>query len=163
MWLLTCNREYEENHSYWWIWHAVSWLASGFAYTNTPDERHGFNTNWNLEDKTWIIKVHWYTPIKTGESFDYENKGEIGLRNMKMRDWVILFEDLIYVDSEDLRQHSDLTLMMREIFKDPLAKDLDNIRFSDRYDNDFRQDLLWINLHVEDNSYKRGKLLKERR
>ena len=147
-----CNREYEENHSYDEFDKLYPDLKHiGIAYTNTPDERHGIQYELNLEDKTWTQYID-DIPIKT-ESFDYENKGEIeALRNMKNEIELSSFEDLIYVDSEDLRAATGLDIDDEGNFYDPLAKDLDNDGIIDRYDNDFRDsDYFESTYDVEDN------------
>ena len=147
-----CNREYEENHSYDEFDTLYPDLKHiGIAYTNTPDERHGIQYELNLEDKTWTQYID-DTPIKT-ESFDYENKGENEtLRNMKNEIELSSFEDLIYVDSEDLRAALGLDIDDEGNFYDPLAKDLDNDGIPDRYDNDFRDsDYFESTYDVEDN------------
>ena len=147
-----CNREYEENHSYDEFDTLYPDLKHiGIAYTNTPDERHGIQYELNLEDKTWTQYID-DIPIKT-ESFDYENKGEIeALKNMKNEIELSSFEDLIYVDSEDLRAATGLDIDDEGNFYDPLAKDLDNDGIIDRYDNDFRDsDYFESTYDVEDN------------
>lgn len=132
-----CNREYEENHNYDEFDTLYPDLKHiGIAYTNTPDERHGIQYELNLEAKTWTQYID-DIPIKT-ESFDYENKGENeALRNMKNEIELSSFEDLIYVDSEDLRVATGLDIDDEGNFYDPLVKDLDNDGIIDRYDNDF--------------------------
>lgn len=147
-----CNREYEENHSYEEFNTLYPDLKHiGIAYTNTPDERLGIQYELNLEDKTWTQYID-DTPIKT-ESFDYENKGENeALRNMKNEIELSSFEDLIYVDSEDLRAATGLDIDDEGNFYDPLAKDLDNDGIADRYDNDFKDsDYFESTYDVEDN------------
>ena len=147
-----CNREYEENHSYDEFNTLYPDLKHiGIAYTDTPDERHGIQYELNLEDYTWTQYID-DTPIKT-ESFDYENKGENeALRNMKNEIELSSFEDLIYVDSEDLRAALGLDIDDEGNFYDPLAKDLDNDGIPDRYDNDFRDsDYFESTYDVEDN------------
>ena len=147
-----CNREYEENHSYDEFDTLYPDLKHiGIAYTNTPDERHGIQYELNLEDYTWTQYID-DTVVKT-ESFDYENKGENeALRNMKNEIELSSFEDLIYVDSEDLRAALGLDIDDEGNFYDPLAKDLDNDGIPDRYDNDFRDsDYFESTYDVEDN------------
>lgn len=130
-----CNREYEENHSYEEFNTLYPDLKHiGIAYTDTPDERHGIQYELNLENKTWTQYID-DTPIKT-ESFDYENKGENeALKNMKNEIELSSFEDLIYVDSEDLKAALGLDIDDEGNFYDPLAKDLDNDGIADRYDD----------------------------
>ena len=147
-----CNREYEENHSYDEFDTLYPDLKHiGIAYTNTPDERHGIQYELDLEEKTWTQYID-DTPIKT-ESFDYESKGENeALRNMKNEIELSSFEDLVYVDSEDLRAATGLDIDDEGNFYDPLAKDLDNDGIIDRYDNDFRDsDYFESTYDVEDN------------
>lgn len=147
-----CNREYEENHSYDEFDTLYPDLKHiGIAYTNTPDERHGIQYELNLEAKTWTQYID-DTPIKT-ESFDYENKGENeALRNMKNEIELSSFEDLVYVDSEDLKAALGLDIDDEGNFYDPLAKDLDNDGIPDRYDNDFKDsDYFESTYDVEDN------------
>ena len=147
-----CNREYEENHSYDEFDKLYPDLKHiGIAYTDTPDERHGIQYELNLEDKTWTQYID-DIPIKT-ESFDYDNKGENeALRNMKNEIELSSFEDLVYVDSEDLRATTGLDIDDEGNFYDPLAKDLDNDGIIDRYDNDFRDsDYFESTYDVEDN------------
>ena len=152
-----CNREYNENYSYEEFNTLYPDLKHiGIAYTNTPDERHGIQYELNLEDKTWTQYID-DIPIKT-ESFDYENKGEIEtLKNMKNEIELSSFEDLIYVDSEDLRVATGLDIDDEGNFYDPLAKDLDNDGIADRYDNDFRDsDYFESTFDVEDNVHSKG-------
>lgn len=147
-----CNREYEENHSYEEFNTLYPDLKHiGIAYTNTPDERHGIQYELNLEAKTWTQYID-DTPIKT-ESFDYENKGENeALRNMKNEIEISSFEDLVYVDSEDLRAAMGLEIDDEGNFYDPLSKDLDNDGIADRYDNDFKDsDYFESTYDIEDN------------
>lgn len=147
-----CNREYEENHSYDEFDTLYPDLKHiGIAYTDTPDERHGIQYELNLEDKTWTQYID-DTVVKT-ESFDYENKGENeALRNMKNEIELSSFEDLVYVDSEDLRVALGLEIDDEGNFYDPLAKDMDNDGIIDRYDNDFRDsDYFESAYDVEDN------------
>ncbi|HEL1185509.1 TPA: DEAD/DEAH box helicase family protein [Streptococcus equi subsp. zooepidemicus] len=147
-----CNREYEENQSYDEFDTLYPDMKHiGIAYTNTPDERHGIQYELNLEAKTWTQYID-DTPIKT-ESFDYENKGENeALKNMKNEIELSSFEDLIYVDSEDLRAATGLDIDDEGNFYDPLAKDLDNDGIIDRYDNEFRDsDYFESTYDVEDN------------
>lgn len=121
-----CNREYEENHSYDEFDALYPDLKHiGIAYTNTPDERHEIQYELNLEDYTWTQYID-DTSIKT-ESFDYENKGENeALRNMKNEIELSSFNDLVYVDSEDLKAALGLDIDDEGNFYDPLSKDLDN-------------------------------------
>lgn len=147
-----CNREYEENHSYDEFDTLYPDLKHiGIAYTNTPDERHGIQYELNLEAKTWTQYID-DTPIKT-ESFDYESKGENeALRNMKNEIELSSFEDLVYVDSEDLKAALGLDIDDEGNFYDPLSKDLDNDGIADRYDNDFKDsDYFESTYDVEDN------------
>ncbi|HAP4038422.1 TPA: DEAD/DEAH box helicase family protein [Enterococcus faecalis] len=147
-----CNREYEENHScdeFDSLYPDLKHI--GIAYTNTPDERRGIQYELNLEAKTWTQYID-DTPIKT-ESFDYENKGENeALRNMKNEIELSSFEDLVYVDSEDLKAALGLDIDDEGNFYDPLSKDLDNDGIADRYDNDFKDsDYFESTYDVEDN------------
>ena len=147
-----CNREYEEKHSYDEFDMLYPDLKHiGIAYTNTPDERHGIQYELNLEDKTWTQYID-DTPIKT-ESFDYENKGENeALRNMKNEIELSSFEDLTYIDSEDLKVALGLDIDDEGNFYDPLGKDMDNDGIIDRYDNDFRDSDYFESIYdVEDN------------
>ncbi|HEN0280708.1 TPA: DEAD/DEAH box helicase family protein [Streptococcus agalactiae] len=151
-----CNREYEENHSYdEFITLYPDLKHIGIAYTNTPDERHGIQYELDLEEKTWTQYID-DTPIKT-ESFDYENKGENeALRNMKNEIELSSFEDLVYVDSEDLKAATGLDIDDEGNFYDPLAKDLDNDGIPDRYDNDFKDsDYFESTYDVEDNLHSK--------
>ena len=151
-----CNGEYEENHSYDEFDKLYPDLKHiGIAYTNTPDERHSIQYELNLEDKTWTQYID-DIPIKT-ESFDYENKGENeALRNMKNEIELSFFEDLIYVDSEDLRVATGLDIDDEGNFYDSLAKDLDNDEIADRYDNDFKDSYYFESTYdVEDNLHSK--------
>ena len=147
-----CNREYEENHSYDEFDTLYPDLKHiGIAYTNTPDERHGIQYELNLEAKTWTQYID-DVPIKT-ESFDYENKGENeALKNMKNEIELSSFEDLTYIDSEDLKVALGLDIDDEGNFYDSLGKDMDNDGIPDRYDNDFRDsDYFESTYDVEDN------------
>ncbi|HAP2940014.1 helicase-related protein [Enterococcus faecalis] len=157
-----CNREYEENHSY----DEFNTLYPdqkhiGIAYTNTPDERHGIQYELDLEEKTWTQYID-DTPIKT-ESFDYENKGENeALRNMKNEIELSSFEDLVYVDSEDLKAATGLDIDDEGNFYDPLSKDLDNDGIPDRYDNDFKDsDYFESTYDVEDNLHSKEEIAQK--
>ena len=146
------NREYDEEHEYEEFASLYPDLKHiGIAYTNTPDERHGIQYELNLEDKTWTQYID-DTPIKT-ESFDYENKGENeALRNMKNEIELSSFEDLTYIDSEDLKVALGLDIDDEGNFYDPLGKDMDNDGIIDRYDNDFRDSDYFESIYdVEDN------------
>ena len=157
-----CNREYEENHSYDEFDALYPDLKHiGIAYTNTPDERHGIQYELNLEAKTWTQYID-DTPIKT-ESFDYENKGENeALRNMKNEIELSSFEDLVYVDSEDLKAALGLDIDDEGNFYDPLAKDLDNDGIPDRYDNDFKDsDYFESTYDVEDNLHSKEEITQK--
>ena len=152
-----CNREYEENHSYDEFDALYPDLKHiGIAYTDTPDERHGIQYELNLEDKTWTQYID-DTPIKT-ESFDYENKGENeALKNMKNEIELSSFEDLTYIDTEDLKEALGLEIDDEGNFYDPLTKDLDNDGIADRYDNDFKDsDYFESTYDVEDNLHSKG-------
>ncbi len=62
------------------------------------------------------------------------------------------FNDLIYVDSEDLKAALGLDIDDEGNFYDPLSKDLDNDGIADRYDNDFKDsDYFESTYDVEDN------------
>ncbi len=64
------------------------------------------------------------------------------------------FEDLVYVDSEDLRAALGLDIDDEGNFYDLLSKDLDNDGITDRYDNDFKDsDYFESTYDVEDNLY----------
>ena len=146
------NREYGEEHEYKEFASLYPDLKHiGIAYTNTPDERHGIQYELNLEAKTWTQYID-DTPIKT-ESFDYENKGENeALRNMKNEIELSSFEDLTYIDSEDLKVALGLDIDDEGNFYDPLGKDMDNDGIIDRYDNDFRDSDYFESIYdVEDN------------
>ena len=147
-----CNREYEENHSYDEFDTLYPDLKHiGIAYTNTPDERHGIQYELNLEARTWTQYID-DIPIKT-ESFDYENKGENeALKNMKNEIELSSFEDLTYIDSDDLKVALGLDIDDEGNFYDSLGKDMDNDGIPDRYDNDFRDsDYFESTYDVEDN------------
>lgn len=151
-----CNREYEENHSYDEFDTLYPDLKHiGIAYTNTPDERHSIQYELNLEDKIWTQYIDDIS-IKT-ESFDYENKGENeALRNMKNEIELSSFEDLVYVDSEDLKAAMGLEIDDEGNFYDPLSKDLDNDGIPDRYDSDFKNsDYFESTYDVEDNLHSK--------
>ena len=94
--------------------------------------------------------------VKT-ENFDYENKVENeALRNMKNGIELSSFEDLVYLDSEDLRAALGSDIDDEGNFDDPLSKDLDNDSISDRYDNDFRDsDYFESTYDVEDNLHSK--------
>ena len=157
-----CNREYEENHSYDEFNTLYPDLKHiGIAYTNTPDERHGIQYELDLEEKTWTQYID-DTPIKT-ESFDYENKGENeALRNMKNEIEMSSFNDLVYVDSEDLRVATGLDIDDEGNFYDPLSKDLDNDGIPDRYDNDFKDsDYFESTYDVEDNLHSKEEIAQK--
>ena len=109
----------------------------GIAYTTTPDEKSSIQYELDLEEKTWTQIVD-DVPIKT-VSFDYENKGEnAALRNMKNEIELSSFDDLVYVDPEDLRMVLELEIDDEGNFYDPLSKDMDLDGVADRYDADFR-------------------------
>jgi putative helicase len=76
---------------------------------------------------------------------------------MKNEIEIFSFEDLVYVDSEDLKAALGLDIDDEGNFYDPLAKDLDNDGIADRYDNDFRDsDYFESTFDVEDNVHSKG-------
>ena len=157
-----CNREYDEDHGYDEFNILFPDLKHiGIAYTNTPDEKHSIQYKLNLEDKTWTIYVD-DEPIKT-ESFDYENMGEnAALINMKNEIELSSFDDLIYVNSEDLKKALGLDIDDDGNFYDPLEKDMDNDGIPDRYDNDFRDsDYFESTYDVDDNFHAKEETEKE--
>ncbi len=157
-----CNREYEENHSYDEFNTLYTDLKHiGIAYTNTPNERHGIQYELDVEEKTWTQYID-DTPIKI-ESFDYENKGENeALRNRINEIELSSFNDLVYVDSEDLIAALGLDIDDEGNFYDPLEKDLYNDGISDRYDNDFKDsDYFESTYDVEDNLYNKEETLQK--
>ena len=157
-----CNREYDEDHGYDEFNILFPNLKHiGIAYTNTPDEKHSIQYELNLEDKTWTIYVD-DEPVKT-ESFDYENKGEnSALINMKNEIELASFDDLVCVDSEDLKKALGLDVDDNGNFYDPLEKDMDNDGIPDRYDNDFRDsDYFESTYDVDDNFHAKEETEKE--
>ena len=147
-----CNREYEENHSYDEFNTLYPDLKHiGIAYTNTPDERHSIQYELDLEEKTWTKYID-DTPIIT-ESFDYEDKGENeALINMKNEMEWSSFNDLVYVDPENLKSATGLDIDDAGNIYDPLSKDTDNDGIPDRYDNAFQDsDYFESTYDVEDN------------
>ena len=157
-----CNREYDEDHGYDEFNTLYPDLKHiGIAYTNTPDEKHSIQYELNLEDKTWTIYVD-DEPIKT-ESFDYENKGEnAALTNMKNEIELASFDDLIYVNPDDLKKALGLDIDDDGNFYDPLEKDMDNDGIPDRYDNDFRDsDYFESTYDVDDNFHAKEETEKE--
>ena len=157
-----CNREYDEEHGYDEFNILFPDLKHiGIAYTNTPDEKHSIQYELNLEDKTWTIYVD-DEPIKT-ESFDYENKGEnVALTNMKNEIELASFDDLVCVDSEDLKKALGLDIDDDGNFYDPLEKDTDNDGIPDRYDNDFRDsDYFESTFDVDDNFHAKEETLEK--
>ena len=157
-----CNREYDEDHGYDEFNILFPDLKHiGIAYTNTPDEKHSIQYELNLEDKTWTIYVD-DEPIKT-ESFDYENKGEnAALTNMKNEIELASFDDLIYVNPDDLKKALGLDIDDDGNFYDPLEKDMDNDGIPDRYDNDFRDsDYFESTYDVDDNLHAKEETLEK--
>lgn len=66
------------------------------------------------------------------------------------------FSDLVYVDSEDLREATGLDINDEGNFYDLLSKDLDNDGIPDRYDNDFKDsDYFESTYDVEDNLHSK--------
>ena len=132
-----CNREYDENHAY----EAFNTLYPdlehiGLAYTDTPDGIHAIQYEINLEEKTWTQYVDDFAV--RSESFDYEEKGEAeALRNLKEEMEMATFEDLVYIDADDLKDKLGLFIDDEGNFYDPLSQDLDNDGIRDRYDHDF--------------------------
>ena len=62
------------------------------------------------------------------------------------------FEDLTYIDSEDLKVALGLDIDDEGNFYDSLGKDMDNDGIPDRYDNDFRDSDYFESIYdVEDN------------
>ena len=90
--------------------------------------------------------------VKSNRLFCLKKEEIEALKNMKNEIELSSFEDLIYVDSEDLRTATGLDIDDEGNFYDPLAKDLDNDGIIDRYDNDFRDsDYFESTYDVEDN------------
>ena len=72
------------------------------------------------------------------------------------------FDDLVCVDSEDLKKVLGLDIDDDGNFYDPLEKDMDNDGIPDRYDNDFRDsDYFESTYDVDDNFHAKEETEKE--
>ena len=125
------------------------------AFTRTPDDKHTIQYEINAENKSWTQYVD-DMPIRT-ESFLEDGVSEQeAINNMIEVIKVSSFDDLVSIDSEDLRNALGLEIDDDGNFYDPLAKDLDNDGVPDRYDNDFKDsDYFESTYDVEDNLHSR--------
>lgn len=72
------------------------------------------------------------------------------------------FNDLVYIDSEDLKATLGLDIDDEGNFYDPLSKDMDNDGIPDRYDNDFKDsDYFESTYDVEDNLHTKEEVTQK--
>ena len=126
------------------------------AFTHTPDGKHTIQYEINAENKSWTQYVD-DMPIRTESFLEDGISEQEAINNMIEVIKMSSFDDLVSVDSEDLRNALGLEIDDDGNFYDPLAKDLDNDGVPDRYDNDFRDsDYFESTYDVENNLHNRG-------
>lgn len=152
-----CNEEYDGNDSYEDFDKLYPDLAHvGIAYTETPDGRNSISYELNLEEKSWSLYLDEDILVST------EKFGEEGMTEEEIIKEMIEsihqaeFNDLVYMDSEDLMQATGLAIEDDGNLYDPLEKDLDNDGIPDRYDHDFKDsDYFESTYDAEDNYHSR--------
>ncbi len=152
-----CNEEYDNDHSYDEFDTLYPDLAHvGIAYTETPDGRNSISYELNLEEKSWSLYLDEEILVAT-EKFGEEGMSEEEvIKQMIESVHYANFDDLVYMDSDDLMQVTGLAINDEGNLYDPLAKDLDNDGIPDRYDHDFRDsDYFESTYDVEDNFHTR--------
>ncbi|MGF3113636.1 helicase-related protein [Facklamia sp. P9177] len=152
-----CNEEYDSNDSYEDFDKLYPDLAHvGIAYTETPDGRNSISYELNLEEKSWSLYLDEDILVST-EKFGEEGMSEEEIiKEMIESIHQAEFNDLVYMDSEDLIQATGLAIDDDGNLYDPLDKDLDNDGIPDRYDHDFKDsDYFESTYDVEDNYHSR--------
>lgn len=125
------------------------------AFTHTPDDKHTIQYEINADNKSWTQYVD-DMPIRTESFLEDGISEQEAINNMIDVIKVSSFDDLVSIDSEDLRNALGLEIDDDGNFYDPLAKDLDNDGVPDRYDNDFKDsDYFESTYDVEDNLHNR--------
>ncbi|MGF3225959.1 helicase-related protein [Facklamia sp. P12932] len=152
-----CNEEYDGNDSYEDFDKLYPDLAHvGIAYTETPDGRNSISYELNLEEKSCSLYLDEDILVST-EKFGEEGMSEEEIiKEMIGSIHQAEFNDLVYMDSEDLIQATGLAIDDEGNLYDPLEKDLDNDGIPDRYDHDFKDsDYFESTYDVEDNFHSR--------
>lgn len=152
-----CNEEYDNDHSYAEFDTLYPDLAHvGIAYTETSDGRNSISYELNLEEKSWSLYLDEDILVVTEKFGDEGMSEDEVIKEMIESVHSANFDDLVYMDSEDLMQATGLAIDDEGNLYDPLAKDLDNDGISDRYDHDFRDsDYFESTYDVEDNFHTR--------
>ena len=128
------------------------------AYTETPNGRNAISYELNLEEKSWSLFLD-EDILVVSEKFGGEGMTEEEtIKEMIESVHYSNFNDLVYIDSDELMHATGLALDDEGNIYDPLAKDLDNDGIADRYDNDFRDsDYFESTYDVDDNLHARSK------
>lgn len=152
-----CNEEYDNDHAYDEFDTLYPDLAHvGIAYTETPDGRNSISYELNLEEKSWSLYLDEEILVATEKFGDEAMTEDEIIKEMIESVHYANFDDLVYMDSEDLMQVTGLAIDYEGNLYDPLAKDLDNDGIPDRYDHDFRDsDYFESTYDVEDNFHIR--------
>lgn len=154
-----CNEEYDSENSYDEFDTLYPDLAHvGIAYTETPDGKNSISYELNLEEKSWSLFLD-EDILVASEKFGGEGMTEEEtIKEMIESVHYANFNDLVYIDSDELMHATGLALDDEGNIYDPLAKDLDNDGIADRYDNDFRDsDYFESTYDVDDNFHARSK------
>lgn len=154
-----CNEEYDSENSYDEFDTLYPDLAHvGIAYTETPDGKNSISYELNLEEKCWSLYLD-EDILVASEKFGGEGMTEEEtIKEMIESVHYANFNDLVYIDSDELMRATGLALDDDGNIYDPLSKDLDNDGIADRYDNDFRDsDYFESTYDVDDNLHARSK------
>lgn len=134
------NREYEEENTIEDFDKLFPNLEDiGLAYTTTPDENHEIQTTLDLKNyklNQYVDNTLIYSQAFTFDTEDASSTKELAQIAAHISLWD--FQELVYVDEENLKSALGLEIDDDGNFYDPLSKDMDLDGVIDRYDADFR-------------------------
>ena len=111
----------------------------GLAYTTTPDENHEIQTTLDLKNyklNQYVDNTLIYSQAFTFDPEDASSNKELAQIAAHISLWD--FQELVYVDEENLKSALGLEIDDEGNFYDPLSKDMDLDGVVDRNDADFR-------------------------
>lgn len=154
-----CNEEYDSDYSYDEFDTLYPDLAHvGIAYTETPDGKNSISYELNLEEKSWSLYLDEDILVASEKFGGGGMTEEETIKEMIESVHYANFNDLVYIDSDELMRATGLALDDEGNIYNPLAKDLDNDGIADRYDHDFRDsDYFESTYDVDDNLHARNK------
>lgn len=154
-----CNEEYDSDYSYDEFDTLYPDLAHvGIAYTETPDGKNSISYELNLEEKSWSLYLDEDILVASEKFGGGGMTEEETIKEMIESVHYANFNDLVYIDSDELMRATGLALDDEGNIYNPLAKDLDNDGIVDRYDHDFRDsDYFESTYDEDDNLHARSK------